>query len=241
VHNFATAVPLARVLELFPYEPPFHGGSVQGSGESLSIPLGRSLLGYSGLASIEDYFVRIAGSMRPTILIPEPALVSPFGLIAALDYLSAVWQLHFRGEPPLVRYFNGERTAQLSHRINNRDEFRSQIAALAEILKNLQVKGGDSKDKTALRRLRTRLCARTPEESRATINSAVSVLADIATVRNKLFEHDGSEHFGIEALSRLGVSYTDIDWADAWQQIQRRMIDAVNTLREEIQLASQDK
>lgn len=60
-------------------------------------------------------------------------------------------------------------------------------------------------------------------------------LRHVADVRNALFQHSGTEHRGVNALTELGIEYPITDWQAAWAAIQRRTIDAFNRLREEIQ------
>jgi hypothetical protein len=63
----------------------------------------------------------------------------------------------------------------------------------------------------------------------------VDTLRCVADVRNALFQHSGTEHRGVSALTQLGVGYPIADSQSAWATVKRRMIVAFDVLREEIQ------
>jgi hypothetical protein len=63
------------------------------------------------------------------------------------------------------------------------------------------------------------------------------VLRDVTEVRNALFQHSGTEHRAVQALTNFGLSFPVTDWRTAWESIQRHIIAAFSALREEIQLS----
>lgn len=157
---------------------------------------------------------------------------SPLDLVATLDYFNAVWQLHFDTKNPIIRLFGAERTARLVYEVRTAEEFSSQVSCLADIFKNMRVSGAD---KTPLARLQSSLKLALPEDSANRIEAATDTLCRVADVRNALFQHGGTEHRGVSALTQLGIEYPITDWQVAWATIQRKTIDAFTALREEIQ------
>jgi hypothetical protein len=96
----------------------------------------------------------------------------------------------------------------------------------------MQVSG---QGKTPLIRLQTSLKSALPEDSAARVDAVIETLRQVADVRNALFQHSGTEHRGVNALTQLGIEYPVLDWQAAWATVQRCTIDAFSALREEIQ------
>lgn len=199
-----------------------------------SIELHHNLLQYRGVNSFEEYLKRVAERLAPPAIEPTPAVPSPLGLCATLDYFNAVWQLQFDQKKPIIRLFGAERTGRLVYAVNTMDEFSTQISSITEILKNMSVSG---QGKTPLMRLQDLLQTQLPAESHARIADAVAVLRDVTEVRNALFQHSGSEHRAVQALTNLGLSFPVTDWRAAWETVELHVIAAFSALREEIQLA----
>ncbi len=197
-----------------------------------SIDLHRELLRYRGIDTVVDYLERATELLTPRRVEPRLVAPSPLGLVATLDYFNAVWQLHFDRKKPIIRLFGAERTARLVYDVNSAEEFSSQMSCLTDILKNMQISG---EGKVPLARLQTSLKSQLPEDSANRVDNAIDSLRHVADVRNALFQHSGTEHKGVSALSQLGIAYPITDWQSAWARIQRRTIDAFNALREEIQ------
>jgi hypothetical protein len=198
-----------------------------------SVRLHRQLLQYRDVTTTVDYLERVVDHLTPPAVEPVPAVPSPLDLCATLDYFNAVWQLHFDRRKPIIRLFGAERTARLVYGVNSADEFSTQVSCLADILKNLQVSG---QERTPVLRLRAFLQEQLPVDSHARMEQAIAILRDVADVRNALFQHSGTEHRGLQAANNLGISFPIADWQAAWETVQRQMIQAFSSLREEIQL-----
>jgi hypothetical protein len=199
-----------------------------------SIELHRNVLQYRGVETFEGYLECVTDVLVPPAAESEPVAPSPLDLCATLDYFNAVWQLQFDQKKPIIRLFGAERTARLVYGVNTMDEFSTQLSSLTEILKNMSVPGDG---KTPLARLHAYLQSQLPAESHARIDDAVSLLRDVTEVRNALFQHSGTEHRAVRALTNLGLGFPVTDWQAAWESIQRHVIAAFTALREEIQLA----
>lgn len=219
--------------DVLPHEPTTWQGIQRADNNGgWSIDLFRSILEYQGLTTVADYLERVNEQFAPRQAEPVPVIPSPLDLVATLDYFNAVWQLHFDTRNPIIRLFGVERTARLVYEVRTADEFSAQVSCLAEIFKNMRVSG---EGKTALARLQSSLKSALPESSGNRIDAATDMLRHVADVRNALFQHSGTEHRGVNALTQLGIEYPVVDWQVAWTTIQRKTIDAFNTLREEIQ------
>jgi hypothetical protein len=226
-------VSAATLPGLLPHEPTTWQGTTQtDTSDGWSIDLFRNILRYQELDTVVDYLERVSEEFTPAPVEPVPAIPSPLDLVAILDYFNAVWQLHFDRKRPIIRLFGAERTARLVYSVSTAEEFSAQVSCLADILKNMQVPG---QEKTPLARLRALLKSALPPESASRIDSATDTLRYVAEVRNALFQHSGTEHCGLNALSRLGIQYPVTDWESAWITLQQKTIDAFNRLREEIQ------
>lgn len=223
----------AFLPDLLAHEPTTWQGTTQTDASGgWSIDLFRSILKYQGLSTVVDYLERVNEECTPSQVEPASAIPSPLDLVATLDYFNAVWQLHFNRKNPIIRLFGAERTARLVYDASTAEEFSAQVSCLADIFKNMQVSG---QDKTPLARLQSSLKSALPADSASRIDSATDTLRSVADIRNALFQHSGTEHRGISALTQLGIDYPIADWQMAWATVQRKTIAAFNTLREEIQ------
>jgi hypothetical protein len=220
--------------DLVTHEPTTWQGTQQtDTSGGWSIDIYRSILVFQGVSNLEEYLQRVDELLTPPeVADTAPAIPSPLDLAAALDYFNAVWQLHFDRKKPIIRLFGAERTARLVYEVNTAEEFSSQVNCIADILKNMQVSG---EGRTPLARLQGFLRSQFPQDSASRVDNAVGTLRYVADVRNALFQHSGTEHKGVNALTQLGIQYPIIDWQSAWALVQRRTIDAFNGLREEIQ------
>ncbi len=225
---------IAYLNDLLYHEPATMAGSSWHStdGKEWSVTLQRRLLSYRGVETVVDYIERVTEILTPPpITHPEPAIPSPLELSATIDYFNVVWRLHI-DKDPIIRLFGAERTARLVFDVGTADEFSAQVSAIVELLKNMRVPG---QGRTPLQRLQNLLVERLPGDSRSRIEHAIAMLSDVADVRNSLFQHSGTEHRGVQALTNLGIAYPVTDWQLAWTTVQQRTIDAFNVLREEIQ------
>ncbi|HYQ61956.1 hypothetical protein [Actinophytocola sp.] len=195
------------------------------------VELRRELALYKGVKSVEQYISRVSELLTPPQVESTEPIPSPFGIVAAFDYLDVVWRLRFA--KPLVQSISAERTAKLAFPVNTRDELNSQLSSMAELLKGLRIprnsgghpvrsiatflEQGDVLDEAALGRVR----------------DAAADLGAVVNIRNAQ-QHGGGQERGVEATRVLGLSYPIVDPSMAWQVIQRRVVSALTTLREEV-------
>jgi hypothetical protein len=220
--------------ELLVHEPTTWQGTRSTGNGGWGIDLYRGILKYQGVGTLKEYLDRVNKLLeRPEeVSQVEPSVPSPLDLVASLDYFNTVWQLHFDRKQPIIRIFRAERIARLAFGAATVDEFSSQTSCLTDIFKNMQVSG---EGKTSLMRLQSFLKSSLPVSSHARVDSAVTMLRQIGDIRNTLFEHSGTEHVGAAALASLGLDFPVVDWPTAWSTVQRRAIEALEALREEIE------
>jgi hypothetical protein len=220
--------------DLLTHEPTTWQGTRQtDTSGGWSIDIYRSILKFKGISTLTEYLQRVDELLTPPEVVDfAPAIPSPLDLAASLDYFNAVWQLHFDRKKPIIRLFGAERTARLVYEVNTAEEFSAQVSCLTDILKNMQVAGDG---KIPLVRLQTSLKFQLPKDSANRVDNAIDSLRNVAEVRNALFQHSGTEHRGVNALTQLGIDYPITYWQSAWVIVQRRTIDAFSALREEIQ------
>jgi hypothetical protein len=221
------------LLELLNGEPPvWHCQVTQSTDSDWSLIVSPFTRRFAGVSSIEDYFERFLEFVSPTEDQSIEVPVSPFTLPASLDYLDAVWRLHFGSQlviPPGV-----ERSARLAFTATTSEEADSRLSALAELLKNLDVPGTPGVGGHALERLKAYLLTHLPAESHPRITDAVEILDAARSLRVGGQHHAASPGF-IAACSRLGLRYPISDWSEAWSRIQSMAAVAINAIRDEIQ------
>lgn len=237
ISQFPSLSPFLRTLlpGLFQYEPATWGGTswIGTTGEEWSHAIGRRILKYQGVTSVREYLLRVSELLTPAAVTPPPAVPSPLDLVAALKYFNTVWELHFGQK--IMENFDPERSARLAFGVDTADEFSSQVSTLAEIIKNLRSNGDPNLYKTGLARMEAKLKDELPADAHARVAAAVGNLGNISKVRNAMFQHSGTEYRGLQALSDLGIVYPIADWDAAWRSVERKMIDALQALREELQ------
>jgi hypothetical protein len=128
----------------------WHNQVFQGEGSAWFIRVSPLIRRFRGVQTVEDYIDRLRAWIQPTVAaVPPPIPGSPFGLVAAVDYLDVVWRLKFGS--PLVTLPGAERVAWLATEATSPAEFNGRLSALGEVLKGIVVPGA-AKDRP-LRRL----------------------------------------------------------------------------------------
>lgn len=195
------------------------------------VELRRELALYKGIESVEQYITRVSGLLTPPPVAPVEPVPSPFGIVAAFDYLDVVWRLRFG--KPLVQSISAERTARLAFPVNTRDELNSQTSSVAELLKGLRIprnSGGHPVQAIASFLEQDGVL---DEAALDRVRDAAADLGAVVNIRNAQ-QHGGGQERGIEATQTLGLSYPIVDPSLAWSVIQRRVVSALTTLREEV-------
>jgi hypothetical protein len=210
-------------------------------GWSKGVP--RSVLDYDGVSSIEGYATCLE---RLTVLpqfVQAPAVPSPLSLVAALDYLDVVWRLSHKSN--LFNYPSAERAAKLSHSANTSEEFDSRLTALGEIIRSAN--GAVKANATTKLMAATRDDPLAPFEdyltrelgpaSETRIGDAITTLEHAISVRDAA-QHTEAGDRGVQGLNALGVGHPIGDYSRAWQLLTSRVVEALDTLREEIATTS---
>lgn len=222
---------LEQVAVLVNYEPALASTvSAAPDDGGWRIELRRDLVLYRNVISVEQYITRVSELLTPPpVELAEP-VPSPFGIVAAFDYLDIVWQLRFGKQ--LVQSISAERTARLAFPVNTRDELTSQLSSLAELLKGLRVRRESGHPVQAI----VPFLEQDGELDEAALDRVRDAAADLGAVVNirNAQQHGGGQERGVEATRILGLSYPIVDPSQTWQVIQRRVVSALTTLREEV-------
>jgi hypothetical protein len=84
-----------------------------------------------------------------------------------------------------------------------------------------------------LKRLAAFLQHELPAESVSSVDHAVSILQGVTHVRNG-GQHAGAADVAAMALPSLGLTFPIVDHGAAWRTVQARVVEALDTLRDEI-------
>lgn len=221
------------VLPLFDHEPPTWHCQFAPTRENWeTVVLPAALRRFAGVQTVPDYLERLASYLSGPAASHDEVLASPFTLVAAIDYLDAVWQLRF-GDP-LVMPPGVERSARLAFTAASREEADSRLSALAELLGALHVPSTPGVGGHPLQRLEVFLETHLPSESLDRVRSAISTLNAARSVRVSAQHHRVSPQLA-SALATLGIPYPVVDWSLAWSHIQNESANAFNAIRDEVQ------
>jgi hypothetical protein len=236
-------LPPRLLYDLIEKEPPFwgSGGSVDGDGNAWRRSLPRNLFDYEDVTDIAAYADRLL-LQQPAAPTPPPAAPSPFDLVAALDYLNAVWELEFGRR--LFQFHVAERIAKLSFPAVTREEFDAHASAVVDILRQadasldpapaVQKGRGRKKRDHPLVRFEAHLLNKLDPPSEDLIRRHVDVLEAILFVR-EAGQHSGAGRRGAAAMIELGAGFPPRDWESAWAIIERCAIESLSAIREELQ------
>ena len=167
-----------------------------------------------------------------------PIPTSPLALPEALDFLDTAWRLAFGKGQALLRLRDTSNIAKLSQACTTRADFESQLSALADILKAMDIPDAllsktreINKDQTLTRLLD---CLRTILEGSdyQEVERAVSTIRTVNDVRVAL-QHSGASRELPTSLVKLGIPYPP-QWEDAWDRIRAATIHALRVVREKV-------
>ena len=163
---------------------------------------------------------------------------SPLALPEALDFLDTAWRLAFGKRQALLRLRETTSIAKLSQSCTTRADFESQLSALADILKAMDIPDAllsktpeINKDQTFTRLLDC-LQTRLEESDYQEVERAVGTLRTVNDVRVAL-QHSGSARELPTSLAKLGIRYPP-QWGDAWDRIRAATIEALRVIREKV-------
>lgn len=231
--------------QLGEHEPPtrWGGGSFQPETGTWTRSVSRELLDFAGLRDVADYVSRLDRFLlEPATSVP-PLVSSPLSLVAALDYLDAVWRLtHDRQR--LFALASAERTTRLAFDLQTADEFAAHVSALGEILRSANHRAKTDAPRShrdrPLARLEADIVQRVGADARTRVSDAVRVLEEVVALRDAR-QHGEASDRGIAAFRNLGIPYPPANWHGTWQAVSGRAIDALNSLREELDATLTDE
>lgn len=200
--------------------------------ENWTIELSPQIRRFAGVHGVDDYLERLSLVLAPeTSGVQPPALVSPFTLPAAVDYLDAIWWRKFGSG--LVVAPGLERSARLTFDVESAAEADSALSALAEVLKSLEVPGVKGVGGHPLQRLLPYLREHLSVEVMPAIEDAVAILNAARQVRAGA-QHLQAQSGVVDALALLNLPYPVADWPSAWRQIQQAVAYGCDVIRQEV-------
>lgn len=232
-------LPPRLLWDLMDREPPFWGasGHVDADQNGWSRSLSRNLYDYEDIDSVDSYVEQLL-LHQPAVRTPPPVAPSPFDLVGALDFLNAIWELVFGRR--LFQFHAAEPIAKLGYAAATREEFNAHVSALVDVLRQadagldaVQHKPRAKHRDRPLIRLETTLVNMLGPASEERIREQVAVLEAILFVR-EAGQHSAAGRRGAAAMIGLGAGFPPLSWAGAWEVIERRAVDALGVIREEL-------
>lgn len=235
--SFMPALGLPFLYRLLMNEPLLRG-SGGGPDGVWSIEIQPRAARLAAAQTYQDYIRITVESVYEPPPPPRLATPSPFGLVAALDYLDTTWRLAESmkdngRKDHLFTFPSAQRAAQLAAPAQTEGEVESRLGGLAEILRTVAravppPKGRD----TPLEGLRVDLIGER-SGSEARISAAVATLHAVIDVRDGT-QHSRAATKAARALNALGIGYPPPTWYEAWLSVQAKTIEALDVLREEL-------
>lgn len=232
VHCLTSRFLLEPLLQHEPLSQGCHRASFPDSSSGWDIS--RLVTNFPSDLKIHSYVESTRLHIAPALPETEFTAPSPFDLVASLDYLNAVWRLSFSKN--LVVIHSAERVSKLAFSVSSGEELASRLSGLIEVLKNLAVPGGAGQGGDPVQRLTAFIVKECPTVSASRLEQAIEILSAATHLRNGFLHSQPGRQF-VPALTRFGLSYPVIDHRLSWQVISQKVVEALSTIREEIQSA----
>ena len=228
------------IYKLFDHEPSFGGGgALPADGHWIKV-VPRGVNEYEGVQTIEDYVTRLERITAFEHIPVRPAVPSPLGLVAALDYLDTVWRVVHKTH--LFDYPNAERAAKLTYPANTVEEFDSRLSGLGEILRTANAGAKTVAGNTSLPK-RTHDDPLAPFEGflvRSVDPAGVDRVRQAVTdLEHALALRDAAQHAeattrALRAFEAFAITFPVIDAQQAWMTVTARVVTALDAVREEL-------
>jgi hypothetical protein len=203
----------------------------------------REVREYAGVQTVEEYVSRLerltAFASHPV----QPVAPSPLAVVAALDYLDAVWRVSQKGR--LFTYPSAERTTKLAYDANTVEELDSRLSALGEILRSANasaraasgVKLAPAAFDYPLAPLEDHLVRVVDPTAEARVRLAVTDLERALALRDAAQHADAGDR-AVRALDAFGLDHPVLDAKRTWNVITSRVVEALGAIREELAAVS---
>ena len=176
-------------------------------------------------------------------MVPTLAAPSPLDLVAALDYLDAVWRVLHKEH--LFTYPSAERAAKLIYEANTGEELDARLSALGEILRsaNTAAKSASETKLPAanhtdpLAPFEHHLVRTVDAEAETRVRQAVSDLERALALRDAA-QHAEAGDRAVRALDAFGIGHPVADFGQAWMAVTARVVEALGAIREELAATS---
>jgi hypothetical protein len=205
----------------------------QSTDGSWAATLGPFIRAYDGVQGIADYADRLLRDISGPRQEPRAMPTSSLALPEAIDYLNAVWRSW--AKEPLFLIPRVEAAAKLALECRSGDEFDARVSSLCAILDHLRIPGRHDHGK--LFDLQTYLSTDVLGAGAVRAGESITDLRALFDLR-AWRQHPGgdAEAKAALAMERLGLRLPTGAWGTAWQVVQGRVVEALNALREEVEL-----
>lgn len=225
-----TALSAVQLREVLRHEPPTSSG-IRDEGDSFVWDLTYvRLRAYRGITNVMDYLAQLeeqVGTNKFSIVRdPLPSLALP----QALDRLDLVWRLVF--DTRLLHINRALLPVSITLPVSGFEEFESRCSALAELLHCMAACTEGESKRGAFDRMSGRLSACLNGDATRAL-SAVEVLRAVRDVRNGQ-QHSATQPQYEQARRDLGLPGFNDDWSGAWEQVRRRVYDALMLIADEL-------
>ncbi len=160
------------------------------------------------------------------------------GLTQSLDYLDAIWRLKFGARNNLIRIRSASATAALETNCSSREEFRSRLSDLADVLKLLNVpdallSGEEIPPDQTFRRLASCLKSILDSEEMERVDRALKTLGAVNEARVAL-QHSATRANLARAFNTLGIPLPQPGWGECWDIVRAQAARALTVLSSEL-------
>lgn len=181
--------------------------------------------------TVENYLAAVVASLTPADHPAELSYTDPRVLVRSIVFFDVTCELIIGR--PLVARPPLDRSGLLVLNVATEDEFLAGLAALNELLGQLDVPKTRKQPPHALGRITDYLVGELPEIDRAAVERAVHTLDQIRVLRNSNI-HTKPDADLLEAYQSLGLAFPVRDYGAAWDSIRAYADRAFTALQEQI-------
>jgi hypothetical protein len=182
---------------------------------------------YAEIQSVDDYLAQLDGLVAVPQQPSPPEYLPAMALPETFDHLGLAWRI--ATDKHLFHVPRAAIPAKLTQPAASAEEFESRCSALCDMVKSFDfpAEGG------SLNNMKARLTELLGKETAGRAHAAVDTLRLIFDLRAGQ-QHHGADTRAERAKTALGLSQFGSDWAAAWDHLRVTVVQALDTIREEI-------
>jgi hypothetical protein len=185
---------------------------------------------YRGITTGLGYLVALEELVGHPPITAHRLPLPPMAIPDALDYLDLTWRLVTGGR--LMHVKRAALPSVLTQAVASAEEFESRCSAIASLFNAFTT--GAATAVGTLAGMKVKLTELLGDEA-GRANDAVDVLRSIVAVRTGQ-QHRERDEGAERARVALGLAPFGSDWQGAWEHLRHRMVDALQTIREEVSM-----